>query len=201
MIKENSVSTLLVKAETELAANNPSAALLAATKALSIDANSTEALVQSALANIALKDTKAAIQSLNEAAMTDPANLYARMIRAYVNSNTPDNAKEAIIEYGRIGNTLDPETFRDVTYKALAQCLAGKKLDADETMKRAIREKENKTKDDYYLAAVYYAQTGDLATGKEMIDKAVSLGYQNLYNLYTNNTANLNISPLRHLLK
>lgn len=53
-----------------------------------------------------------------------------------------------------------------------------KKLDADETMKRAIREKENKTKDDYYLAAVYYAQTGDLATGKEMIDKAVSLGYQ-----------------------
>ena len=201
VIKENSVSTLLVKAETELAANNPSAALLAATKALSIDANSTEALVQSALANIALKDTKAAIQSLNEAAMTDPANLYARMIRAYVNSNTPDNAKEAIIEYGRIGNTLDPETFRDVTYKALAQCLAGKKLDADETMKRAIREKENKTKDDYYLAAVYYAQTGDLATGKEMIDKAVSLGYQNLYNLYTNNTANLNIAPLRHLLK
>lgn len=85
--------------------------------------------------------------------------------------------------------------------KLLPNVWQEKKLDADETMKRAIREKENKTKDDYYLAAVYYAQTGDLATGKEMIDKAVSLGYQNLYNLYTNNTANLNIAPLRHLLK
>lgn len=201
VLKENSVPNLIVKAETELAANNPSAALLASTKALHIDAYSTDALVQSALANIALGDPKAAMQSLNEAAMIDPANLYARMIRAYVNFNMLDNAKEAILEYGRIGNTIDPENFRDITYKALAQCLAGKKLDADETMKRAILEKENKTKDDYYLAAVYYAQTGNLEKGKEMIDKAINLGYQNLYNLYSNKTANINISPLRHLIK
>ena len=57
------------------------------------------------------------------------------MIRAYVNSNTPDNAKEAIIEYGRIGNTLIPRHSAMLPIKALAQCLAGKKLDADETMK------------------------------------------------------------------
>lgn len=201
VLKENSVSTQIVKAEAELAAGNPSAALLAATKALHIDANSVEALTQSALANIALNDAKAAMQNLNEAAMIDPANLYVRMIKAYVNFNQLDDAKEAILEYGRIGNTLDPETFNDITYKALAQCLAGKKLDADENMKRALRDKVNKTKDDYYMAAVYYAQTGDLVKGKEMIDKAVSLGYQNLYNLYSNKTVNLNIAPLRHLLQ
>lgn len=200
VLKENSVFTQIVKAETELAAGNPHAALLASTKALHADANSIEALTQSALANIALNDPKAAMQNLNEAAMIDPANLYARMIRAYVNFNMLDDAKEAILEYTRIANTPDPDSFSDITYKALAQCLAGKKLDADETMKRALRDKENKTKDDYYMAAIYYAQTGDLAKGKEMIDKAISLGYQNKYNLYTNKTVNLNISPLRHLL-
>ncbi len=201
VLKENSVATQLVKAEAELAAGNPSAALLAATKALHIDANSTDALIQSALANIALGDAKAAMQNLNEAIMIDPADLYARMIKAYVNLNMLDDAKEAIIEYGRIGNTLEPETFSDVTYKALAKCLAGKKLDADESMKHALLKKGDKTKDDYYMAAVYYSQTGDLVKGKEMIDKAINLGYQNLYNLYSNKTLNLNIAPLRHLLQ
>ncbi len=201
VLKENSVTTQIVKAEAELAAGNPSAALLAATKALHIDANSIEALTQSALANIALNDAKAAMQNLNEAAMINPADLYVRMTKAYVNFNLLDNAKEAILEYGRIGNTLDPETFSDITYKALAQCLAGKKLDADQTMKNALSDKKDKTKDDYYMAAVYYSQSGDLVKGKEMIDKAVSLGYQNLYNLYSNKTVNLNIAPLRHLLQ
>lgn len=201
VMKENSVSTLIVKAEVELAAGNAPAALLAATKALHIDANSTDALTYSALANIALNDPKAAMQNLDEAAMINPADLYARIIRAYVNFNILGNAKDAILEYNRIGNTIDPESFKDITYKALAQCLGGKKLDADETMKRALRDKENKTKDDYYMAAVYYAQTGDLVKGKEMIDNALALGYQNLYNLYSNNTVNINIAPLRHLLK
>lgn len=200
IIKENTVFTQNIKAEVELAAGNPHAALLAATKALHADANSTESLVNSALANMALNDPKAAMQNLDEAAMIDPANLYARMLRAYVNFNMLDNAKDAILEYSRIGNTSDPETFDDIVYQALAQCLAGKKIDADETMKQALRKKEDKTKDDYYMAAVYYAQTGDLEKGKEMIEKALNLGYQNLYNLYTNKTANLNIAPLRHLL-
>lgn len=200
VLKENTVFTQNVKSEVELAGGNAHAALLAATKALHADANSTESLINSALANMALNDGKAALQNLNEAAMIDPANLYARMLRAYLNFNMLNDAKEAVVEYTRIGNTPDPETFDDTVYKALAQCLAGKKLDADETMKQALRLKENKTKDDYYMAAVYYAQTGDLQKGKEMIDKALSLGYQNLYNLYTNTTANLNIGPLRHLL-
>ena len=67
-------------------------------------------------------------------------------------------------------------------------------------MKRALRDKENKTKDDYFLAAIYYAQTGDLSKGKEMVERAIASGYQNVYELYSDKTANLNIAPLRHLL-
>ena len=190
----------LAKAEVEEASGNYSAALLAATKALRVNPNSVDALIQSALANIGLKDGNAAIQNLNEAIMTDPENIYTQMLRAYVNFNIMDDAKTAIIEYTRISNTPEADNFKDIMYQALAKCLAGKKLDGDEMMKRALEQKEYKSKNDYYLAAIYYSQTGDLSKGKEMIDKAINSGYQNQYNLYTNKTADLNISPLRHLL-
>lgn len=199
VLKDNTVANQLVKAEVELAAGNPSSALLAASKALRADPNSTEAMMWSALANMNLNDPKAALETLNEAIMTDPSDTYARMLRAYVNFEMLNDAKEAILEYTRIGNS-EEETFKGMAYKAMAQCFAGKKLDADETMKKAIAGKADKTKNDYYYAAMYYAQTGDLAKGKEMAVKAMELGYCNLFNLYANKTANLNISPIRHLL-
>lgn len=199
VLKDNTTSNQLVKARVELAAGNPAAALLAATKALRVNASSSEALKMSALANISMGDGKAALEQLNEAVMTDPADIDAKMLRAYVNFDMLNDAKEAILEYTRIGNS-EEDTFKGITYKALAQCLAGKKLDADETMKRALRDKENKTKDDYFLAAIYYAQTGDLSKGKEMVERAIASGYQNVYELYSDKTANLNIAPLRHLL-
>lgn len=201
VIKENSASTQIVKAQAELAAGNPTSALLAATKAVKLSNGSSKALTLAALANIDLKDTKAAIENINEAVMTNPEDLYAKMVKAYICANLSHDSKDAVLEYTRIGNTIDPETFTDITYKAMGQCLGGKKLDADETMKRALEQKQDKTKDDYYLAAVYYSQTGDLTKGKEMIDKAIALGYQNLYNLYVNKTINVNIAPIRHLLK
>ena len=34
---------------------------------------------------------------------------------------------------------------------------------------------------------------------KALIDKAIELGYENEFNLISNNLVNLNISPIRHL--
>ena len=199
VMRESSLNTLLTKAEVELAGDNNSAALLAATKALRLDPNSPKAMLYSALANIALKDPQQALQNLNEAIMTDPSFTYAKLARAHLYFEMLNDAKEAILDYSRIA-TLDEEAFPGYAYKALAQCFAGKKLDADETMKKALASIENKTKDDYYWAAVYYSQSGDLVQAKEMIQKAIDLGYQNIYNLYTNKTLNINIAPIRHLL-
>lgn len=200
IIKDNSPENQVVKATVELAAGNAPAALLACTKALQASPTMTSALTQSALANVAMDDPESALNALNEAVMTDPTDTYARMIRAYVNLDKLKDSKEAVMEYSRIASTTEHENFKEYTYKALAQCLGGKKLDADATMEKAMRENTDKTKDDYYYAAVYYAQTGNLEKAKTMIDNALALGYQNLYNLYTNNTANLNIAPIRHLL-
>lgn len=201
IIKENSVENQIVKAIVENAAGNGPAALLASTKALQASPTSTQALTQEALANIILDDPKGALNNLNEAVMTDPTDIFAQMIRAYVNLEKLKDSKNAVMEYSRIANGVEPESIRDAAYKALAQAKAGKKLDADATMEKALRNANNKTKDDYYYAAIYYSQTGDLEKGKTMIDNALAMGYQNLYNLYTNKTANLNIAPIRHLLK
>lgn len=200
IIKDNTPENQVVKATVELAAGNAPAALIACKKALQVNTTSTSALTLSGLANIVLDDPQAALQALNEAVMTDPTDIYARMIRAYIYLDKLKDSKEAVMEYSRIAGTTEPENIMEASYKALAQCLGGKKLDADATMEKALREKTDKTKDDYYYAAVYYAQTGNLEKGKSMIDNAISLGYQNLYNLYTNTTANLNIAPIRHLL-
>lgn len=200
IIKDNTPENQIVKAKVELAADNAPAALLACTKALQVSPTFTEALTVSALANIDMNDPQSAIKALNEAIMTDPNDIYAKMIKAYVNLDMLKDSKEAVADYIRIVNTTEPENFKETAYKALAQCLGGKKLDADATMEKALREKTDKTKDDFYYAAVYYAQSGNLEKAKSMIDNALALGYQNLYNLYTNKTANLNIAPIRHLL-
>ena len=200
IIKDNTTENQIVKATVELAAGNAPAALLACTKALQVSPTSTEALTLAALANVALDDPQSAIKTLNEAIMTDPTDIYAKMIKAYVNLDIIKDSKEAVADYTRIANSTEPENFKEASYKALAQCLGGKKLDADATMEKALRDKADKTKDDYYYAAVYYAQSGNLEKAKSMIDNALTLGYQNLYNLYTNKTVNLNIAPIRHLL-
>lgn len=199
VIKENSVNTFVTKAKVNNACGNAHVALMSATKALRLDPNSTEAEVESALANIQLDDTKAAIQSLNEVALSAPDDIYAQMIRAYVNMDVINDAKEGVHQYSRIAE-IPEESFSGNVMKAMAKSFAGKKLDADELMKKSLKEKENLNKDDYYWAAVYYAQTGNLVEAKNMIDRAIALGYQNLYNLYNNKTANLNIAPIRHLL-
>lgn len=200
VIKENSVSTLVTKAKVNNSCGNAPVALMAASKALRIDANSSEAAIESALANLQLDDNKAVLQSLNEVALSSPDDIYALMVRAYVNFDILNDAKEAIHQYSRISE-MEEDSFPGISFKAMAKSFAGKKLDADEIMRKALSDKKDLTKDDYYWVSVYYAQTGNLTEAKRMINKALALGYQNLYNLYSNKTANLNIAPIRHLLE
>lgn len=198
VLKGQTLQSYIAKAKVNNAAGNYPAALMASTKAIAIDRNSVEAQVEYALANIALDDKKDALQALNECAITDPTAIYALMLRAYVNYELNGDTKEGIYQYQRISE-LGEENFPDIAYEALAKCISGKRLDADEMIKSKL-QKTDLTKDDYYYAAVYYAQTGNLQAAKDMTDRAIALGYQNLYNLYVNKTANLNISPIRHML-
>jgi predicted Zn-dependent protease len=189
--------TLLVRSAVELARETPAAALLSATEAYKLDANSNEALIAVALANVALGDAKSAVEALNEVIMNDATNPYPLMLRAYINANSLNNDKSSVADYTRVIR-IDDSSIAGTTYKALAQARTGKKLDADSTITKMLAS--NPDKEAYYYAAVYYAQTGDLEKGYSMAEKARDGGYQNIYNFITDKTPGLSLAPIRHLM-
>lgn len=194
--KDPGIRTYLAKAYVERADDNNAAAILAADKALKIDPNCTPALIEMAKAYINLHDGENALAKLNEAVMNDPENLEPLLLRAYVNFNLAADARQSILDYGRAGST-DQQTFKGKTLKALAQTKNGKKLDGDSSMQKLLNETYPLTGEDFYWAAVYYAQTDNIAKGKELMQKAKDADYQNLFNLEKESCANLNLSPLR----
>lgn len=193
---EPSSSTYLVKARVERAKGNPASALLAASKAYELDVNNSEALVEMALDNIADGDGDKALANLNEAILTDPSDIYALMVRGYLNSEVRNDMRAALADYQRAA-VLDVTAFPDVAYKALAITLGGDVKKGDLIMAEAMKNAASPS--DYYYAAIYYSRAGNLQKGKEMLDKARELGYSNLYNIKKEKTANLDISPIRHL--
>lgn len=187
----------LLKSEALIQNDQPAAALIEAKKALAQDANSADALAAAAKAAIASNDANAALEYLNDWIMTDPGNVEAMFLRGYVNTDMLKNGKQGAADYIRASN-MEAEGFPAVAYKALAKTKAGKKLDGDAIMDKAIAGVNDKNA--CYYAAVYYAQSGNLAKAEEMIKKAKMLGYDNQYNLKSNKFANFNLQPIRHLL-
>lgn len=197
MNEGESLHQYLLKAEALMQNNQPSSALIEAKRALNMNPNSVDAMAAAARAAIAANDASAAIDYLNEWVMTDPGSIEALFLRGYVNTEMLKNGKQGASDYIRASN-MEADGFPAIAYKALAKAKAGKKLDADSIMEKALAV--NSDKNACYYAAVYYAQSGSLAKAEEMMKKALSLGYDNQYNLKTNKFANFNISPIRHLL-
>ena len=198
MTKDPSVDNALVEAEVLVAAGEYDKALTAVKK-MGVEASTADASMITAKAYLGLNNGNAALIQLNDIITDNPENIEAQMIRAYINEHLLNNGKQAAAEYNRISQ-MPEEQMPGLAYKALAKNFSGKKLDADAIIEKGIKELGTLTKDDYYWIAVYYSQSGNLQKAVEMIDKAVSMGYQNYYNIYTDKCANLNLQPIRHLL-
>lgn len=187
-----------LKSEIDMANGNPAKAIEDASKALTLDPNSVDALIGKALGQIAVKDGNGAMESLNEVVMIAPDNHKSLLLRAYVNQELLNNGKAAVGDLNRI-IIDDADAFPAIAYKGIAQVKVGKKLDGDATVEKGLNA--DSTKNDYYWAAVYYAQTGNLEKAKEMLEKATFIGYQNQYAIKGDNTPWLNLGPIRHLNK
>lgn len=187
-----------LKSIIDLANGDASKAIQDASKALTYDANSTDALMAKAKAQIASNDGQGALDTLNELIMISPDNQEALLLRAYTNQDLLKNGKAAVGDFNRV-ILEDAEAFPAIAYKAIAQAKTGKKLDADSTVEEGL--KSNTGKDDLYWGAVYYAQTGNLEKANDLLQKAIFAGYQNQYTVKGDNTPWLNVAPIRHLNK
>lgn len=184
----------ITKAQIELALGNNVSALAMARSAYDAMKYPGSALAEMAFANIALTHYKDALSNLNEAIMEDAGNIHLIMVRGYLNSKYLKDERAAKNDYQRVA-AATATSVEEYALKGMAQSLSGKQLDGASTLKSA--ETAALSPHDFYCLAVAYAQTGNLAKGREMLDNALALGYENIYNLKANNVANLNIAPLR----
>lgn len=188
----------VLKSQIDLANGNPATAVVDASKALDIDATSAEAMIAKANAQISNGNGNEALSTLNECVMSYPDNMEALLLRAYVNESMLKNGKGAVADLNRL--VAEPaESFPALTFKGIAQAKTGKKLDGDSAVEKAL--KGEPTAEDYYYAAVYYAQTDNLEKGIELLKRAVFEGFQNKYLAESANTPWFSVAPLRHLLK
>lgn len=183
-----------VKSKIETAQGNYSAAIISAQKALQLRPSDLNALLAKASAEIAAGNGKSAKTTLNEAVITYPDNALPLLLRGYVNDVMLKDKQSAKIDYTRASD-LDCSEFPQAAYVAIAKASNGKMIDAEDIVQRAL--KNGGSKDDYFYAALYYSQTGNVEKGKEMLQRAKTLGYQDLYQLEKNNIGNINITKLR----
>lgn len=199
LIADPSAQNNVIKSNVELALGNANNALIYANNALAKDANNSEALIAAAKAKIILDQYEAAIENLNEAVINDASDPLPLMLRAYIYNTFMNDSKQAMADYLR-ASRVETEIFPSVAYKALALTLAGKKLDGDQIVENALTKAGENAEANFYVA-IYYSQSGALERAKTALDKALELGFENQYLLHNDNTANLNIAPIRHLMK
>lgn len=212
--KQPEAKTYILKAE-ELAPNdkgvlldkvdimigeNPSEAYETAKRLLTLYPDDNQALYAASKAAIMAGEHKEALGYLNNLILGNPSDGEALLLRGYVNSEFLKDGKAGVNDYTRAGNIHQDGSVGNLVVGAIGKAKAGKKLDSEGMIADAIKKAEN-NKNDLYLIAVYYAQTGNLEKAKEYADKAVANGYGNKYNLTANKVPVLNLSPIYHLMK
>ncbi len=167
-------------------------ASLIALKAYSADPSSPEAMEALAEAQSAAGNYNEALTVLNELIMSNPENLGAIVTRASIKDKSGD-LQGAKGDYQRGANFL-PQTKDETILVAFCKNKLGKIMDAEALVSPLAPDAD---KDTAFMLAGYYAQTGDVEKGRSMLQRAVSQGYANLYELNADTNSLLNVSPLR----
>lgn len=196
ILENPTVENYTTKGEILYRQNKPAAALIELDKALQTAPGYEEAQMISAKCRIALDQPEKSKELLSEVIMTNPENIEALLLRGYLFENKLGDSKSAVNDYIRAGN-VEGTDMPVLAYRAIAKAKSGKKIDADAIISTLSADKLSA--EDYYYIAMYYAQTGDLEKGIENLNKSLSLGYQNKYNIVSNKDGYTNISTIRYL--
>lgn len=171
----------LTKARVEEANGNYASALIYAKNAAQAAPSSSEAALEVASLQIATGDYDAAYATLTNALLNNPTDINALLIRGYLQKNSLGTTNASTTDLQR-ASSLAPSNDYEIVLKAVAQELAGKKLDADATIAPILAKADNDAESAYF-AAIYMKNSGDAAKTKEYKEKARKLGYENKYRL------------------
>lgn len=181
----------LVKSAAELIGGNSASALLFAGKAYDPADPDEESMIAIARAAISRGDASRALEALNEAILLDGDAVAPLLLRAYVKQYMMNDVAAANADLERAGDA-EVTAFPQVAYKALGQTLAGRLLDGEATMEKALAA--NQSPEALVYAAIYYTQTGASDKGMSLLEKAKDAGYDNVYLMEQDTTPYLSFS-------
>lgn len=175
----NSEMNNLTKAYIEEAKGNIASAIIYAKNALRANPQSAYAAVEAASLLMADKNYAEALSILNEAILGHPEDVSLMLLRGYLNGNGLSGAAPSTLDYVRAAN-ISVNSDTDLTCRAIAQSLSGKKLDAAATI-APILSKADRDASAAVLAAQYFLNDGDRTSATKYMEIAGQLGFEDAY--------------------
>lgn len=173
----------------------------AALKATVVNPGTITSLTQLGLCNYSLGQYSSANDLWGEAMMTEPNDPMLGMLRAWVleqNLNQPVAAK-GFYEQVATNDVYPADNVRSL--RGFAMLFAGDREGALAWIKNILATTTDHDGLINYLAACLYAQAGDDDNALDCVQRAVELGYSNLYDWNYNNDARINVAPVRDNLR
>lgn len=171
----------LMKARVEEAAGNLASALIYADKAIRLDGEMKDAAIEEVVLLMAQGKNLDASEKLTAMIFTDPGNMEARLMRAWMRRAGRGDAPSAEADLNVIagGNETD---LRSIALRGMAKEMQGMMLDAVQVMEQ-VKKRAEKEGEAAYLMAVYSRLAGDGAKASEYKGKAQELGFEDAYML------------------
>lgn len=197
----NEAANFSLKAKILRALGRYDEAVEAAARALSVDRNYADGLIEMGLCYMAKKNYNEASALFAEAIMTDAENPYYYMLRAWLMRdymNEPDAAKNL---YEQV-NDMDFFYVDNVkSLKGFAQLFLDEYTRAEGWMNNIVTTVTDNDGQINYYAACFYCAAGDYDRALSCAEASMKAGYGNIYNWMYNNDARINVAPLRDDLR
>ncbi len=185
-----------VRAKIQRALNQQDKALLSINRALDIEPENSEAMVEKALILTDQKKAKEASTLLGEVIMANPYEPMNYLTRAWVMNDFLNQQKAAKGLYTRVAELeLDhPENINSMLGFGLL--FNGQTAKAVEWMENCLKEPDGDGHI-HYLATCFFAWAGRKQRALECMEGALKAGYANYYDWTLNNDSRVNVSPIR----
>ncbi len=193
----DNASYYVTRSKIRLAMGDNVTAMESALMASEKNPNLNSALIQKGMCAIAGRDFESASNYIGEASVNSPDDARLFIIRGWILDKYLNQKSDASIFFKRGAEATEyPESINSLRGFAL---LADGSVDGarewiDNAMASLTGDVDGRS---HFLAAALYSQLGDIDKSLKMAEVALQLGYANLYDWKFDETANLNIAPLR----
>lgn len=195
LMENSNLRNNLLKAQIEIARKNYPTAQMYLKSVLGADPGHHDALMYAAETAYQQDSPATALSYLNEAIINDAEAIDALLFRGYLNANKLDNKAAALNDFKRAGS-LTATTPKQTAQKAIAQVKAGQILDASSTIAPIFTASDTDA-ESAYLYALYCLACDKDSEAKSMLDKAVSLGFDDQFLLQYYNVPLLSVAGLK----